>query len=68
MTAVELLPVHQFAHEEHLERRGLRNYWGYNSIGYFAPHAALQRHRQPAASRSASSSGWCGRCTRPGSR
>ncbi|WP_236060079.1 glycogen debranching protein GlgX [Actinacidiphila acididurans] len=40
VTAVELLPVHQFAHEEHLERRGLRNYWGYNSIGYFAPHGA----------------------------
>ncbi|PGH52642.1 glycogen debranching enzyme GlgX [Streptomyces sp. Ru87] len=39
VTAVELLPVHQFAHEDHLLRRGLRNYWGYNSIGYFAPHA-----------------------------
>ncbi|AEW96620.1 MULTISPECIES: glycogen debranching protein GlgX [Streptomycetaceae] len=38
VTAVELLPVHQFAHEEHLLRRGLVNYWGYNSIGYFAPH------------------------------
>ncbi|MEV6756264.1 glycogen debranching protein GlgX [Streptomyces sp. NPDC051214] len=40
VTAVELLPVHQFAHEDHLLQRGLRNYWGYNSIGYFAPHAA----------------------------
>ncbi|MDX3231103.1 glycogen debranching protein GlgX [Streptomyces sp. ME19-01-6] len=40
VTAVELLPVHQFAHEDHLLRRGLRNYWGYNSIGYFAPHGA----------------------------
>jgi isoamylase len=40
VTAVELLPVHQFAHEEHLLARGLRNYWGYNSVGYFAPHAA----------------------------
>ena len=40
VTAVELLPVHQFAHESHLLDRGLRNYWGYNSIGYFAPHAA----------------------------
>ncbi|MFD3697841.1 glycogen debranching protein GlgX [Streptomyces sp. NPDC058646] len=39
VTAVELLPVHQFAHEDHLLRRGLRNYWGYNSVGYFAPHA-----------------------------
>ncbi|MEZ0090601.1 glycogen debranching protein GlgX [Streptacidiphilus sp. EB129] len=39
VTAVELLPVHQFADEEHLQRQGLRNYWGYNSIAYFAPHA-----------------------------
>ncbi|MFD6421687.1 glycogen debranching protein GlgX [Streptomyces sp. NPDC060198] len=39
VTAVELLPVHQFAHEDHLLRRGMHNYWGYNSIGYFAPHA-----------------------------
>ncbi|WP_411080797.1 glycogen debranching protein GlgX [Streptomyces sp. cmx-18-6] len=39
VSAVELLPVHQFAHEDHLLRRGLHNYWGYNSIGYFAPHA-----------------------------
>jgi glycogen operon protein len=40
VTAVELMPVHQFVHEDHLLRRGLRDYWGYNSIGYFAPHAA----------------------------
>ena len=39
ITAVELLPVHQFVSEDHLLRRGLVNYWGYNSIGYFAPHA-----------------------------
>ncbi|WP_327069011.1 glycogen debranching protein GlgX [Kitasatospora sp. NBC_01250] len=38
VTAVELLPVHQFASEDHLHRRGLTNYWGYNSIGWFAPH------------------------------
>ncbi|GAA2472925.1 glycogen debranching protein GlgX [Streptomyces thermolineatus] len=40
VTAVELLPVHQFAHEDHLLRRGLVNHWGYNSVGWFAPHAA----------------------------
>ncbi|MFJ9697614.1 glycogen debranching protein GlgX [Kitasatospora sp. NPDC101183] len=40
VTAVELLPVHQFAGEDHLQARGLVNYWGYNTIGYFAPHAA----------------------------
>ncbi|NSC23993.1 glycogen debranching protein GlgX [Streptomyces albus subsp. chlorinus] len=39
VTAVELLPVHQFAHEDHLLRRGLRNYWGYNPVCCFAPHA-----------------------------
>ena len=38
VTAVELLPVHHFFSEPALVARGLRNYWGYNSIGYFAPH------------------------------
>jgi glycogen operon protein len=38
ITTVELLPVHQFVQDSHLLDRGLRNYWGYNSIGYFAPH------------------------------
>ena len=38
VTAVELLPVHQFVHDDHLLARGLRNYWGYNSIGFLAPH------------------------------
>ena len=38
VTAVELMPVHQFVHDHHLVERGLRNYWGYNSIGFFAPH------------------------------
>ncbi len=38
VTAVELLPVHAFVHDRHLIERGLRNYWGYNTIGFFAPH------------------------------
>ena len=38
ITAVELMPVHQFIHDHSLAERGLSNYWGYNSIGYFAPH------------------------------
>ena len=38
ITAVELLPVHQFVDDSNLVRNGLRNYWGYNSIGFFAPH------------------------------
>ncbi|UOY01439.1 hypothetical protein [Blastococcus sp. PRF04-17] len=40
VTAVELLPVHHFVSEPHLLRRGLTNYWGYNTLAYFAPHAA----------------------------
>ena len=40
VTAVELLPVHHFVSERDLLKKGLANYWGYNSIGYFAPHAA----------------------------
>jgi isoamylase len=38
VTAVELMPCHQFIHDQRLVDKGLRNYWGYNSIGYFAPH------------------------------
>ncbi len=38
VTAVELMPVHQFVHDAELDQRGLRNHWGYNSIGYLAPH------------------------------
>ena len=37
ITAVELLPVHHFIDEGHLVDRGLRDYWGYNTLGYFAP-------------------------------
>jgi glycogen operon protein len=39
VTAVELLPVHHIADESFLIDKGLSNYWGYSSIGYFAPHA-----------------------------
>lgn len=38
ITAVELMPVHHFVLDRHLRDKGLRNYWGYNSIGFFAPH------------------------------
>ena len=40
VTTVELLPVHQFISESMLRGRGLVNYWGYNTLGFFAPHAA----------------------------
>jgi isoamylase len=38
VTAVELMPVHQFVNDPSLQERGLSNYWGYNTIGFFAPH------------------------------
>ncbi len=38
VTAVELMPVHQFVHDYHLDQMGLNNYWGYNSIAFLAPH------------------------------
>ena len=38
VTAVELMPVHQFVHDNRLVDLGLRNYWGYNTLGFFAPY------------------------------
>jgi len=43
VTAIELLPVHHFVNDQFLEDKGLTNYWGYNSIGYFAPHSAYAK-------------------------
>ena len=40
VTAIELLPVHQFVTDHYLVEKGLTNYWGYNTIGFFAPHDA----------------------------
>ena len=48
VTAVELMPVHHFVHPQHLVDKGLRNYWGYDSIAYLAPYSGY------------SSSGMCG--------
>ncbi|GMA31397.1 hypothetical protein GCM10025875_13890 [Litorihabitans aurantiacus] len=39
VTAIELMPVHQFINDPSLQDKGLSNYWGYNTIGFFAPHA-----------------------------
>ncbi len=36
VTALELMPVHYFLHDRHLVEKGLRNYWGYNTLGFFA--------------------------------
>ncbi len=38
VTAIELMPVHQFVQDAHLLEKDMRNYWGYNTIGFFAPH------------------------------
>src|ERR671911_2980488 len=46
VTAVELLPVHAFLDDRHLLEKGLRNYWGYNSINFFAPEARYASSRQ----------------------
>ncbi|GGO92236.1 glycogen debranching protein GlgX [Wenjunlia tyrosinilytica] len=40
VTTLELMPVHQFVHDHRLVDEGLANYWGYNTIGFFAPHGA----------------------------
>lgn len=47
VTTLELLPVHAFASEPALVARGLRNYWGYNSLGFFAPHAGYAAANDP---------------------
>jgi glycogen operon protein len=49
VTAVELLPVHQFVQDQELRARGLRNYWGYNTIGYLAPHNEYAAAKEPGA-------------------
>lgn len=49
VTTIELLPVHHFVSEVHLLEKGLSNYWGYNTIGFFAPHAGYSSTREPGA-------------------
>jgi glycogen operon protein len=57
VTAVELLPVQQFVADKYLVERGLTNYWGYNSIGFFAPDSPLRLARRTRP-RSTSSRRW----------
>ena len=49
ITTLELMPVHQFIHDHHLHTKGLRNYWGYNSAAFLAPHN-LYSSRDPLGS------------------
>jgi isoamylase len=49
VTAVELLPVHHHVAEPVLARRGTKNYWGYSTLGFFAPHAGYAADRRPGS-------------------
>jgi isoamylase len=49
VTAVELLPVHQSVDDLRIVEAGLRNYWGYNTIGFFAPEVRFRRGKAPGA-------------------
>ncbi|MFO0121356.1 MAG: glycogen debranching enzyme GlgX, partial [Inhella sp.] len=51
VTAVELLPVHYAIDEPHLADKGLRNYWGYNTLGFFAPDPRWAHAKDPSAVR-----------------
>src|SRR3954462_13905001 len=50
VTAIELLPVHYHLDDRHLVERGLSNYWGYNTLNYFAPHVAYASKASPRKS------------------
>ena len=67
VTAIELMPVHQFVQDSTLLDKGLSNYWGYNTIGFFAPHNAYSSSGN-SGSRCSSSRRWCASCTAPASR
>ncbi|MGP6172848.1 glycogen debranching protein GlgX [Corynebacterium sp. A21] len=49
VTAIELMPVHQFLQDDRLRDLGLRNYWGYNTFGFFAPHQDYAAARKPGS-------------------
>ncbi|MGG7102697.1 glycogen debranching protein GlgX [Rhodococcus sp. 24CO] len=49
VTAIELMPVHQFMHDQVLLDQGLRNYWGYNTFGFLAPHTDYSSATKPDA-------------------
>jgi glycogen operon protein len=50
VTAVELMPCHEFLNDHHLQEKGLSNYWGYNTVAFLAPHHAYAtRHSRPGS-------------------
>ena len=46
VTTIELMPIHQYVNDTFLQEKGLSNYWGYNTIGFFAPHNAYSSSGQ----------------------
>ncbi len=68
ITAVELMPIHHFVHDGFLLDRGLRNYWGYNSIGFFAPHAEYSSRSRSRRTDQRVPRRWSARSTAPASR
>ncbi|BET66568.1 glycogen debranching protein GlgX [Opitutales bacterium ASA1] len=46
ITAIELMPIHHFPQDRHLLEKGLRNYWGYNTLGFFAPEPEYAEQRE----------------------
>ncbi len=68
VTAVELLPVHHFLDDRHLVEKGRTNYWGYNTLAFFAPDLAVRGHDHSAGRRPAVQDDGPRRCTPPASR
>ena len=68
ITAVELMPVHEFLNDHHLQDKGLSNYWGYNTIAFLAPHHRYAMAAAGPATRCRSSRRWSGTCTTRASR
>jgi glycogen operon protein len=64
---VELMPVHHHRRDRHLEQQGLTNYWGYNSVGYFAPERRSRR-RDPGRRGARVQAHGAARCTPPASK
>jgi pullulanase/glycogen debranching enzyme len=62
VTTVELLPVHAFVNDSYLLDKNLVNYWGYNTIGFFAPRSALRRRRRQQPARIQGDGGALSRC------
>ncbi|GIU54842.1 hypothetical protein NicSoilC12_05910 [Arthrobacter sp. NicSoilC12] len=67
VTAIELMPVHQFVNDGTLEEKGLNNYWGYNTIGFFAPQNTYSSSAT-SGTRCRNSRPWSASCTRPASK